>query len=252
MRRVAAALLLSALAFAGEPVTYQDGETRLAGYFAAPKGRNSLPAVVIIHQWMGPTDHERRVADELAAVGYAAFVADIYGETVRPKDSKEAGAQAGKFLGDRALYRQRIAAALEALKARKEVNPLRLGVIGYCFGGTGALEAARAGMPVKGVVSFHGMLGAGPGPVPSITAKVLACHGADDPYVPPKDVAAFQAEMKQAKADYVFVAYAGAVHAFTQKEAGDDPSRGAAYHEKAMKRSWGHMLQFLSEALVGK
>jgi dienelactone hydrolase len=120
-------------------------------------------------------------------------------------------------------------------------------VIGFCFGGTGALEAARAGMPVRGVVSFHGGLDAGPDPdVSPITAKVLVCQGADDPYSPPKDVAAFQDEMRKAKADYTFIAYGGAVHAFTQKEAGDDPSKGFAYQEAAATRSWQHMKDFFA------
>lgn len=253
MRRIAATLLLGTLAFAGEAVSYQDGSTRLAGYLAVPKTRGPVPGVVIIHQWMGPTDHERAVAEELARVGYAAFVADIYGEGVRPKDAKEAGALAGTYKGDRALFRRRIAAAIDALKARPIVHPTRLAVIGYCFGGTGALEAARAGLPVKAVVSFHGGLDAPANPAQApIAAKVLVCHGADDPFVPGKDVASFQEEMKRAKADLVFISYSGAVHAFTQKEAGNDPSRGAAYHEAAMKRSWGHMLQALAEAFTSR
>jgi len=208
-----------------------------------------VPGVVVIHQWMGLTDHERKVADDLAKLGYAALAADIYGEGVRPKDGKEAGAQAGKFKGDRALYQARIKAALDALKAQPGVDGSNIAVIGFCFGGTGALEAARAGLPVKGVVSFHGGLDVPEGrAVKPIAAKVLVCHGAVDPYVPAKDVAAFHEEMKTAKADYVFIAYAGAVHAFTQKEAGNDPSKGAAYNEAAATRSWRHMKGFLEES----
>jgi len=128
------------------------------------------------------------------------------------------------------------------------VDGSKLAVIGYCFGGTGALEAARAGMAVKGVVSFHGGLDVPEGFVPkAVPAKVLVCHGAVDPYVPAKDVAAFQEEMKASKADYVFIAYAGAVHAFTQKEAGNDNAKGAAYNEAAATRSWRHMKDFFGE-----
>jgi dienelactone hydrolase len=250
MRSVALALSLAALPVAaGQPVTYADGATRLAGYVARPADvRGEVPGVVVIHQWMGLTDHERKVSDELAKLGYVALAADIYGEGVHPKDTAEAGKLAGTYKGDRALYRRRIAAAIETLKAQKGVDGSRLAVIGFCFGGTGALEAARAGLPVKGVVSFHGGLdvpaGYTPGPV---SAKVLVCHGADDPFVPAKDVTAFQDEMRKAKADYVFVAYAGAVHAFTQKEAGHDNSKGAAYNEAAHRRSWQHMKDFFAE-----
>ncbi len=250
MKRAALALSLAALPMAaGQPLAYADGPTKLAGYLAHPadaKGR--VPGVVVIHQWMGLTDHERKVSDDLARLGYAALAADIYGEGVRPANTGEAGKLAGSFKGDRALYRRRIAAAIETLKAQKGVDGSRIAVIGFCFGGTGALEAARGGLPVKAVVSFHGGLDVPPGyPHGPISAKVLVCHGADDPWVPAKDVAAFQDEMRQAKADYVFVAYANAVHAFTQKEAGSDNSKGAAYNEVAHRRSWQHMLDLLKE-----
>jgi len=250
MRRAALALSLAALPIlAGQPLTYADGATKLAGYVARPAAvKGKVPGVVVIHQWMGLTDHERKVSDDLAKLGYVALAADIYGEGVRPTNTGEAGKLAGSFKGDRALYRRRIAAAIETLKAQKGVDGSRVAVIGFCFGGTGALEAARAGLPVKGVVSFHGGLD-----VPAdykatpIAAKVLVAHGADDPFVPAKDVAAFQDEMRQAKADYVFVAYAGAVHAFTQKEAGNDNSKGAAYNEAAHRRSWQHMKDLFKE-----
>jgi dienelactone hydrolase len=233
---------------AGQPLVYQDGTTRLAGYLAQPAlTAGASPGVVIIHQWMGVTDHERRTADELAKLGYTALAADIYGEGVRPADAKEAGAQAGMYKGDPALFQRRIRVALDTLKAQKGVDPARLAVIGFCFGGTGALEAARGGLPVKGVVSFHGGLDIAAGrPVAPIAAKVLVCHGADDPFTA-KDVIPFQEEMRKAKADYTFIAYAGAVHAFTQKEAGNDPSKGAAYQEAAARRSWQHMRDFLQE-----
>ncbi|MDP1832241.1 MAG: dienelactone hydrolase family protein [Geothrix sp.] len=250
MRRAALALSLAVLpVLAGQPLTYSDGATKLAGYVAQPAAaKGKVPGVVVIHQWMGLTDHERKVSDDLAKLGYVALAADIYGEGVRPKDTGEAGKLAGTYKGDRALYRRRIAAAIEALKAQKGVDASRLAVIGFCFGGTGALEAARGGLPVKGVVSFHGGLDVPAGYLAApITAKVLVAHGADDPFVPAKDVAAFQEEMRQAKADHVFVAYGGAVHAFTQKGAGNDSAKGAAYNEAAHRRSWQHMKDFLQE-----
>lgn len=250
MRRAALALSLVTLpALAGQPLTYADGPTKLAGYVAHPvQAKGKVPGVVVIHQWMGLTDHERKVSDDLARLGYVALAADIYGEGLRPANTGEAGKLAGSFKGDRALYRRRIAAAIEALKAQKGVDGSRLAVIGFCFGGTGALEAARGGLPVKGVVSFHGGLDVPAGYAASpISAKVLVCHGADDPFVPAKDVTAFQEEMRQSKADYVFVAYAGAVHAFTQKEAGNDNAKGAAYNEMAHRRSWQHMQDFFQE-----
>jgi len=250
MRHAALALSLTVLpAFAGQPLNYAEGTTKLAGYIAQPTAiKDKVPGVVVVHQWLGVTEHERKVADDLAKLGYVALAADIYGEGVKPGSAGEAGKLAGSFKGDRALYRRRVAAAIEALKAQKGVDGSRLAVIGYCFGGMGALEAARAGLPVKGVVSFHGDLSASAEAASStIGAKVLACHGADDPYVPAKAVAAFQDEMKKTQADYVFVAYAGAVHAFTQTEAGNDSSKGAAYNAAAHRRSWQHLQDFFKE-----
>src|SRR5664279_1014716 len=147
MRRAALALSLATLpVFAGQPLTYTDGPTKLAGYVARPASiKGKVPGVVVVHQWMGLTDHERKVSDDLAGLGYVALAADIYGEGVHPKDTGEAGKLAGSFKGDRALYRRRIAVALETLKAQKGVDGSRLAVIGFCFGGTGALEAARGG-----------------------------------------------------------------------------------------------------------
>ena len=168
MRSAALALSLAALpVFAGQPLSYADGATKLAGYLARPaEAKGKVPGVVVIHQWMGLTDHERNVSDDLAKLGYAALAADIYGEGVRPANTGEAGKLAGSFKGDRALYRRRIAAAIETLRAQKGVDGSRIAVIGFCFGGTEALEAARGGLPVKAVVSFHGGLDAPAGSTP--------------------------------------------------------------------------------------
>src|SRR5690606_6302552 len=127
-------------------------------------------------------------------------------------------------------------------------DPNKIAVIGYCFGGTGALEAARGNLPVLGVVSFHGGLGrSGDRPVDAIKAKILVCHGADDPYVPKSEIESFEKEMKESKADWQMIYYADAVHAFTEPQAGNDKSRGAAYNEAAARRSWAHMELFFNE-----
>jgi dienelactone hydrolase len=253
MRPAALAALAALPILAGQPLAYREGAVSLSGYVARPNHVQGLvPGVLVLHQWMGLTGHERMEADRLADLGYVAVAADIYGENVRPKDMKEAAAQAGIYKGDRALYRRRIRAGLDALLAQAGVDPQRVAVIGFCFGGTGALEAARAGLPVKGVVSFHGGLDFVPAQDPAaIAAKVLVCTGADDPSVPPQAVAAFMDEMRRTRADYTFIAYGGAVHAFTQKEAGNDNSKGAAYNEAAAVRSWQHMKDFLAELFGG-
>ena len=127
----------------------------------------------------------------------------------------------------------------------------KIAATGYCFGGTTVIELARSGAAIKGVVSFHGGLDSpSPADGKNIKAKVLALHGADDPYVPAKDVAAFEAEMKSSGVDYKLVNYPGAVHSFTHKAAGNDNSKGAAYNAEADKASWTEMEQFLKLTLA--
>ena len=239
-------------ASAGETVTYQDGETLLEGYWVPARcGGANAPVVMIIHQWKGPGAYEKRRADMLAEKCYHAFVVDMYGKDVRPKDTKEAGAEAGKYKNDPALARRRITAALDYARGREGVDKDRIAVIGYCFGGTMALELARSGADIAAAISFHGGLSS-KAPVTekgAVKAAIQVHHGAADPHVPPAEVDGFTKEMDTAGADWMLASYAHAVHAFTEKEAGNDPSKGAAYDEKADKRSWEGALAFLSERL---
>ncbi len=233
-----------------EAVTYDAGGTKCQGWVAyddAKKGPR--PGVLVVHQWTGLTDYEKKRAKMLAELGYSVFCADIYGADVQPPLSpKEAPAAAGKYKGDRALYRTRLNAAFDQLKKRAETDPKKLAAIGYCFGGTGVLELVRSGSDAKGVVSFHGGLSSpAPADAKNIKARVLVLHGADDPFVPPAEVAGFKKEMDDAKVKYEFVAYPGAVHAFTQEMAGNDNSKGAAYNKEADEKSWAAMQKFFKE-----
>ena len=206
------------------------------------------PAVLVVHQWKGLSDYEKKRAEMLAKLGYTVFAVDIYGKGVRPNNQQDAGAEAAKYKENRALLRARVNAGLDVLKNHPLTDPQRIAAIGYCFGGTTVLELARSGADISGVVSFHGGLSTpAPADAKNIKCKVLACHGADDPNVPQKEVEAFEEEMRQGKVDWQLIAYGGAVHAFTDWNAGNDNSKGVAYNEKADKRSWEAMKQFFSE-----
>lgn len=228
---------------------YKDGETVLQGYVVyddAIEGKR--PGILVVHDWMGFGDFSNAKARALAQLGYTALAVDIYGKDVRPKNTDDAALQSGIYKADRALLRRRILAAYETLKNEISVDADRIAVIGFCFGGTTALELARSGAPIKAVVSFHGGLSTpSPSDAKNVTAKILALHGADDPYVSPSEVQAFEQEMNGAGVDWQLIKYSGAVHAFTNPGAGHDNTKGAAYNERADKRSWVAMKDFFDE-----
>ena len=232
-----------------ESVEYKCGDTTLEGYLAYDDATNvKRPGVLVIHEWWGLNDYPKERARQLAQMGYVAFAADMYGKGVRPSGPEEAASFAKKYKSDRQLMRRRILAGFEELKKQKNVDPTRITAIGYCFGGTVVLELARSGADVLGVVSFHGGLDTPkPEDAKNIKGKVLALHGADDPFVPPDQVAAFQDEMRKGGIDWQMVFYGNAVHAFTTPGAGKDKTKGAAYDEKADKRSWEAMKAFFNE-----
>jgi len=233
---------------------YSVGDMRMHGYLAHPADRSgALPGVLVVHEWMGLTDHARNSAEKLAARGYAALAVDMYGEGKVASGSDEARKWSGELkAGDRADMRRRIRGALDAFKALELTDPERIGAMGYCFGGTVVLELARSGADINGVVSFHGGLDTNrPEDAKDIQAAVLVLHGGDDPHVPEKDVTAFKEEMRRGDVDWQFVSFGGAVHSFTNPGAGNDPSQGAAYNQKADQRSWKYMRMFFNEVLKG-
>ena len=246
-------VLLSTSAYAkiqSKAIEYKDGDAVLEGYLVyddAIKGK--APGVLVVHEWMGLGAYEKGRAEQLAALGYVAFAADIYGKGIRPKDGKEAGEFAGKYRsGDRKVLRSRVNAALDVFKKQPMVDTTKTAAIGYCFGGTTVLELARSGADTLGVVSFHGGLATSmPTDAKNIKGRVLALHGGDDPFVKAEEVLAFQDEMRKAGVDWQFVSYGNAVHSFSNPAAGNDNSKGAAYNEKADKRSWEAMRKFFKE-----
>ncbi|TWT66564.1 dienelactone hydrolase family protein [Allorhodopirellula solitaria] len=231
-------------------VEYQDGDVTLSGYVAwdPEVTGHPVPGVLVVHQWMGLTKYEKGRCQQLAELGYVAFALDIYGQDVRPDTVQEAGQTATIYKEDRDLYRRRLNLGLEQLRQQSGVDKENLVAIGYCFGGTGVIELARSGAEINGVVSFHGGLDSpSPADGKNITAKMLICHGADDPFVPEADVKACLDELDAADVDWQMNVYSGAVHSFTQPMAGDDNSRGAAYNAEADRRSWAAMRVFFAE-----
>jgi dienelactone hydrolase len=230
-------------------VEYKQGDAVLEGYLAWDDGaQGPRPGVLVVHDWMGMGDYAKMRCRKLAELGCVAFAADIYGKDIRPKTPREAGAQSAIYKKDRGLMRARVRAGLDVLRNEPLCDAKRLAAIGYCFGGTCVLELARSGAELAGVVSFHGGLDTpNPADATNIRAKVLVLHGGDDPHVPPKDVEAFEGEMRAGGVDWQLFIYGGAVHAFTNPAAGTDNSKGAAYNAKADRRSREAMKVFFAE-----
>ena len=224
-----------------KPISYKDGDEKLNGLVTSNVGKK-LPGVLILPAWKGIDNEAKNAATELQKQGYIAFVADIYGEGNIPADNAAAAKIAGSYKQDYKAYQQRISVALEELK-KQGANPEKIAVIGYCFGGTGALETARAGFPVSGVVSIHGGLAKGNDRlnVP-IKTKVLVEHPADDENVKPEDLTNLITELKTGKTDFQIITYANSKHTFTNPESPD-------YNEVMAKRAWNHTLTFLKEFL---
>lgn len=252
---VASSLGTAHAAVREDPVSYKAGDATLKGivvYDDANKAKR--PGVIVVHEWWGITDHVRREARNLAGRGYTAFIADMYGDARTADNPTDAGALMQSVVGNPPVMRARFEAARDALAKHPTVDAKRIAAIGFCMGGSIALDMARAGEDLAAVVAFHAGLDpsasrAAPG---KVKAKVLVLNGADDPFVKRASVDEFKKEMDSAKVDYRFVDYPGAVHAFTNPDAtakGKQFNLPLAYNAEADKRSKEEMAKFLAQRL---
>ncbi|MCC6954153.1 MAG: dienelactone hydrolase family protein [Deltaproteobacteria bacterium] len=230
-------------------VEYRDGNAKLVGYEIADTARTEkLPGVIIFSDWMGIGAFAKERGRELASLGYRAFVADIYGNAKQAANMEEAGALATKIKSDRKLFRSRARAAFDVFSQSALVDSSKIAAIGFCFGGTASLELARTGAPLRGLVSFHGGLNTDDLTLSkNIRGRVLVLHGADDPLVPRAEVEAFREEMRRGGVAWELHEYGGAVHSFTNPDAGNDLSKGFAYNKSVAERSYREMREFFGE-----
>jgi dienelactone hydrolase len=232
-----------------ESIEYRDGDVTLKGYVAFDdQTSHKQPGILVMPEAFGLGVHAKERAGRLAALGYVALAGDPYGNGLEVTDLQEAIKHAGALREDPAKFRQRARVALDKLASLPQVDVNKLAVIGYCMGGTFSLELARDGAPLKGAVSFHGGLETQrPAVAGQIKAKILVCHGADDPFVPPAQVNAFAEEMTKAGADWQVISYGGTVHSFTNPNAGSVGMEGIAYNKQSDERSWKAMRTFFDE-----
>ncbi|MCE5178007.1 MAG: dienelactone hydrolase family protein [Porphyromonadaceae bacterium] len=222
-------------------VSYQDGTQKLNGLVTSNAGKQ-LPGVLILPAWKGADSEARTAALNLEKEGYIAFIADIYGEGNTPADNEAAAKLSSTYKNDYRAYQHRISLALDQLKAQG-AKADKIVVIGYCFGGTGALEAARAGFNLQGVVSIHGGLSKDENrPNKPIHTKILVEHPAEDKSVSREDLDNLVKELNEGNADWQIITYAHTGHTFTNPESPE-------YNEVMAKRAWSHTLLFLKEVL---
>jgi dienelactone hydrolase len=254
MRRFAAAIALACCTFPSfaamqaKPVEWKVGKDSFSGVLVYDDA-NAIkrPGLVMVPDWKGVTDSAIAKAKHVAGDDYVVLVADVYGKNVRPKNDDEALAQVKKMYADRGVLRARVNKALDVLKAQTGVplDPEKLGAIGYCFGGATALELARSGADIAGVVTFHGGLDTSmPAKPGTVKASVLVLNGADDQGTA-GDIPAFEQEMNAAKVDWQFVNFSGAVHCFALPDANKPP--GCVYNELATRRAERMMRVFFAE-----
>ena len=231
-----------------EDIEYAAEGRRLVGHLAVDDARTGRrPAVLVCHEGPGLDEHAKDRAERLAALGYAAFALDYHGDGKR-LEPERVMERLGGLMGKPDSIRQLARAGLEVLIAQPEVDPTRIAAIGYCFGGTMALELARDGADISVVVGFHsGLATQSPAKAGQVKAAILACIGADDPLVPTEQRIAFEEEMRAGDVDWRLYLYGRAEHSFTNPKAGDMAMAGVAYHEPTDQRTWRAMLDFFDE-----
>jgi dienelactone hydrolase len=232
-------------------VEYKVGDLTCQGYLAwddAVKGPR--PGVLVVHEWWGLNDYARGRAEQLAKLGYVAFAADMYGEGKVTEHPKEAGEMATKVRANVEEWRKRAAAALDVLKAQPQCDKTKLAAIGYCFGGSTALQLAYSGADLKAVATFHAAL---PAPKPDeakqIKATILVCHGADDKFIPEEAIKSFRDALDKAGVKYEFKSYPDTVHSFTVQGADKHNIAGMKYNKTADEDSWKRLTELLAAKL---
>jgi dienelactone hydrolase len=228
--------------------SHNHDNTPLHGFYAYDDSfSGKRPVVLVAHDWRGRNEFAEKNAQLLAEMGYIGFAIDMYGKGQQGKTKEEKLALMQPLMNDRTLLCERIVAAVHAIESLPQADTSNIAAIGFCFGGLCVLDLARSAADIRGVVSFHGLLGASPLHLPKlIKAKILALHGQDDPMVPPEQVQCFAEEMTTAQADWQLHIYGNTTHAFMNPQA-NDPEAGLVYNPQTEKRAWRLAEDFLRE-----
>jgi dienelactone hydrolase len=233
-------------------VEYTHDDTRMIGAVCAPEEAESAPGVLLVHDAFGLSEHMLQIARDLAGRGYAVFAADVWGDRALPTTEEEIGPLIGAMVSDRPRWTARLAAAHRAAADQPEIDGSALVALGYCFGGSSALEHLRNGGDVRGAISIHGGLDLldpeADWQAVDPTARVLLCSGAEDPMATAEQRTALLHGLSGAGVDWELDLYSGTVHAFTSPQAESSPRPDVvAYHPRSAARAWAATTRFLSE-----
>lgn len=234
-----------------DTLRYEIDGKNFMGFVAKPtKITPETKTILIFHEWWGLNEYPKSRALMLAKVGFIAICLDMYGEGIIADNPKDASELAGQIYEDPKLLWLRFNAGYEAALKVKGVQPTRMAAIGYCFGGSVVLNAAKMGAPLDAVVSFHGGLTGVPLEKGKMNAAVLVCNGAADKFVSEKEINEFQVEMKENSVDFTFISYDNATHAFTNPNStkvGEKFKMPIAYNKEADDKSWTDFLVFMRQ-----
>ncbi|MET1162555.1 MAG: dienelactone hydrolase family protein [Pseudoxanthomonas sp.] len=257
MRKISLVMFVLAALVAGpvlaapvaKPISWKVGKQTFSGFVVYDDAsKETRPGLLMVPDWLGVTSAAVDKAKQIARDDYVVLVVDMYGKGVRPKNPTQAMAQVKKLYADRPAMRARMGKALEVLRGnagKAPVDAKKIAALGFCFGGSSALELARSGADIAGVVTFHGGLDTTmPAAKGAVKAPLLILNGADDQGVAP-GIAGFEKEMNEAGADWQFVNFSGAVHCFALENANSPP--GCMYNERAAKRAYRMMDDFFGE-----
>ena len=235
-----------------QKLEYTNGKMQFIGHLALDENAGGRrPGVVVFPEAFGLNDHARQRAERLAQLGYVALAADMNGGGVVNDDMAKVGPAIQALYSNRGEWRARARAALDALLAQPQVDGRRVAAIGFCFGGTTALELMRSGAPLRAVATFHsGLLPELPEDAGRVRARLLVCHGAEDPLVKKEAIDALMAELRRDKVDWQFIHYGNAAHSFTEPAADQRKVPGLAYDKRADARSWAAMRQLFDETFA--
>ncbi len=235
----------------GNEVSYATEDTQMKGYISYDENKKGKrPGVIVVHEWWGHNDYTRERADMLAELGYVALAIDMYGDGKQAQHPEDAGKFSGMVMQNIDVAKARFDAAMTVLKADPHVNADEIAAIGYCFGGSVVLTMANLGKDLDAVAAFHSGVQLPVMPNENLKAKVLVCNGAADPFVSSESVTAYKAAMDSVNADYKYIAYPDAQHAFTSKEAdslGKKFNLPLAYQKEADEKSWAELKSLLAD-----